>query len=860
MTKRLTGKNPLAYIGVEPLTPANTTQSKRNPTSNDFKGIEIGDIWVNTATDQVWLLASKADNNAIWVEIGTSSGVGASDFVTDVGTAVVDAFGVIQVKGGSLITTDALVANTVTISLDSGTDGQIIIGSTSGSSAYGDLTSTGGTITVTEGPNTLNIEANTTGFASSYPTDSGTALPVAGILNVIGDANLTTSGSGNTVSVGLLNGTDGQVLIGGGSDAEWANITSLGGTITVTNSANSINLESTDSGANDFVTDSGTATQAFNSLNVFGDSALISTEGAGDTVEIIHASGLNGQVVIGATSGSAAFATLTSSGGTVVFTPGPNTLNLEATGVGGGASTFNTDGAPATEALGAITMAGGTLITTSGAGSTVTFDLDSGTDGQLIIGSSIGVPAYANLTSMDGSVVITNGHNSINLAATGTGGGASSFPTDSGTAIEIGGDLNINGGSNINTSGLANTVIINLSNSPSVSGTITAGNGLTVSAGGIDSTGTTRLRSLSNGLLRANAGGFIGASNGTNGQLMIGGGTLPNWANLTSSDSSITITNGANSIDLKASGVGASKITVFNTSGTWTKSAGTNMVTVLGWHGGGGGASGSKGTALGNSGGGGGGAQGSVFYFTVPAIFCGAAETVTVGVGGTGGAAIATNNTQGDDGNPGTPSLFGKISMPQLASQGLADPSQNYAGGQAGFLYDSSNSLYTGGTNGPVGVAIAGATPNSTVTVARSGGTGGSIGNGSNGTNLGGVIIGQYIQYKTLLGTGGGGGGAVAFSGGKGGAVIGFDGSTVIYPGAVANANGANSPISGGLIFGGFGGGGGNGQIGATQAIKGGNGGFAGGGGGGGGACSNTGTASGAGGNGGNGIIIVIEW
>lgn len=46
----------------------------------------------------------------------------------------------------------------------------------------------------------------------------------------------------------------------------------------------------------------------------------------------------------------------------------------------------------------------------------------------------------------------------------------------------------------------------------------------------------------------------LGASNGSNGQILIGGGTKPVWANITSTDSSVTITNGANSIDLSASG------------------------------------------------------------------------------------------------------------------------------------------------------------------------------------------------------------------------------------------------------------------------------------------------------------------
>lgn len=53
--------------------------------------------------------------------------------------------------------------------------------------------------------------------------------------------------------------------------------------------------------------------------------------------------GTNGQVLLGATGADAAFATLTSSGGTITFTPGANSLNLEANGgiTGPGSSTDN---------------------------------------------------------------------------------------------------------------------------------------------------------------------------------------------------------------------------------------------------------------------------------------------------------------------------------------------------------------------------------------------------------------------------------------------------------------------------------------------------------------------------------------
>lgn len=64
--------------------------------------------------------------------------------------------------------------------------------------------------------------------------------------------------------------------------------------------------------------------------------------------------GNNGQVLIGATGADPAFATLTSTGGTVTFTPGANTLNLEVTA--GGALTLTGNSGTATESAGNINV------------------------------------------------------------------------------------------------------------------------------------------------------------------------------------------------------------------------------------------------------------------------------------------------------------------------------------------------------------------------------------------------------------------------------------------------------------------------------------------------------------------------
>lgn len=171
-----------------------------------------------------------------------------------------------------------------------------------------------------------------------FITDSGTATSNNQTINLSGGGNIETVGSGNTVTVRLTNGTDGQVLIGGGTQPEWRNITSNDSTVIITNGPNSIDLAAsgggTASGANTFITDSGTATAFNQEVNFFGIFP-ITTGATGNAVFTSLENGNNGQVLIGGGSGPE-WRNLTSTGGTVAITNGPNSINLEVVGGGGG--------------------------------------------------------------------------------------------------------------------------------------------------------------------------------------------------------------------------------------------------------------------------------------------------------------------------------------------------------------------------------------------------------------------------------------------------------------------------------------------------------------------------------------------
>lgn len=399
MSKRLTGLNPLAYIGVEPLTPPQMYIATRPPTVNDSRNFNLGDLWVDKENENLYVLVSLSQGQAIWI---TSSG--ATTFETDNGSAT-DIGGVVALLGdGTTITTAATAANEVTFSLTQGLDGQLLIGADGASAQWADVTSADNSVLITPGINTLDLTVDP--------------------------------------SVVIGNGTNGQLLIGGGSAPAWASLTS-DGSIIITPGVNTLQISAPNAtGVTTLTADSGTATQAAGNIDVLGDGATITTSGATDTLTVALTNGTDGQLLIGG-GANAVWANLTSSGGTVVITEGVNTINLEATGGGSsGASTFITDSGNALENLGDITIAGGNNISTSGAGQTVTINvadttnhclqvgnasgsltsLAAATNGQIPIGRTGLDPVLATITAGSG-VSILNASGSITISAAGGGSG-----------------------------------------------------------------------------------------------------------------------------------------------------------------------------------------------------------------------------------------------------------------------------------------------------------------------------------------------------------------------------------------------------------------------------------------------------
>lgn len=201
--------------------------------------------------------------------------------------------------------------------------------------------------------------------------------------------------------------------------------------------------------------------------------------GSGAAAVTPLAVGTNGQVLLGSTGADPVFATLTSSNSSITFTPGAGSLSLQA-----GATvplSFTTDSGTATPALNALAVVGGTAIDTSGAGATLTVAFD-----------------VTELPALPTSIT-----------------------TDSGTVTPALNTFAVLGGSNIATSGSGANLTIDLDNSPSVSGSLTAGTTVTATLGAITAT--------NGNLVLGTAGNKLSIATGANasvGTATLTGGTV----------------------------------------------------------------------------------------------------------------------------------------------------------------------------------------------------------------------------------------------------------------------------------------------------------------------------------------------
>jgi hypothetical protein len=480
-------KSGLAYLGVAAPFPPNFRYEDRAPTPNDYAGFVISEIWLVKYTEDIYMLTDKRNKVSTWTLLTGGSG------------------SITQVDGGTNVTTVNATGPTVTVNLDdnivlagdltltagdatiaslaegvvqsdssgllfanSGADGQVMIGNTSGAPAWHTLTSSDGTVVFSVGPATLDLRSTGGGGGgglTSMPTDSGTAtVSGTGTIDVLGGTNLNTVASGaSVVSINLDNdvGVSGYLQAGttvtAGTDLISTGATTVGTTLTVSSLGLGV-VQSSASGV--FSSSVGTVGQLLISSGSGAPAWANLTAGTNVTIDDTTSPG---QITISSSGGAGGVSQV--DGGTNITTVNPTgptvTVNLDnnvslvgsltagtsvtaTTSIVAGttiSATGNIDSVSGSLSAGTTVTAGTDLIVGSDAtinGNLITpaigpgvaqisslgqFSASEGTDGQLLIGSHLGAPTWANITSTSGTVAITNGPNTINIEAIGGGGG-----------------------------------------------------------------------------------------------------------------------------------------------------------------------------------------------------------------------------------------------------------------------------------------------------------------------------------------------------------------------------------------------------------------------------------------------------
>ncbi|MDP1614500.1 MAG: hypothetical protein Q8L68_01745, partial [Methylococcales bacterium] len=505
-----------------------------------------GDPKFSTVTSSGSTLAVTVGPNSLNVDIRAPVTVpfGGS------GRSVLTTFGVLIGEGSNNVNVTA-----------AGSSGQILIASTTGDPKFSTITSSGGTVTFTVGPNSLNVEV----IASSLSFVNPWNVPLGGT----GRTVLTTFGvligeGSNNVNVTAA-GTSGQLLIASTTgDPKFSTITSSGGTVTFTVGPNSLNVEvnaSTLSFVNPWNVPMGGTGRTV--LTTFG--VLI---GEGSNNVNVTAAGTSGQILIASTTGDPKFSTITSSGGTVTFTVGPNSLNVEV--IASSLSFVNPWNVPLGGTGRSVLTTFGVLI---GEGSNNVNVTAAGTSGQILIASTTGDPKFSTVTSSGSTLAVTVGPNSLNVDISAPvkvpfGGSGRSVLTTFGVLIGEGSN-NVN----VTAAGTSGQILIasttgdpKFSTITSSGGTVTftvGPNSLNIEVNVTSSTFFNPLQVANGGTGRTiltTFGVLIGEGSnrvnvtaaGTSGQILIASTTGdPKFSTVTSSGGTVTFTVGPNSLNVE---------------------------------------------------------------------------------------------------------------------------------------------------------------------------------------------------------------------------------------------------------------------------------------------------------------------
>jgi hypothetical protein len=243
---------------------------------------------------------------------------------------------------------------------------------------------------------TLNITA-ASAVATSYTEDSGSATPLANVLQIRGGTGISTIGSSNIVTIDATGAVATDYVANTGSAVPSSNSLSvLGGTgIATTGSGHTLTIATAGDVPVSFVEGTGTATPSLGVINILGGPG-ITTSGSLNTVTIDTVSSIPTSFTEDTGTASATAGVLKIVGGPGVVTAGSgNTVTISAGGIT--ATSFVEDSGTATPALDILNVVGGASIVTSGSGNTVTIASNNETQGTATYNVDGTIAIYQNI-------------------------------------------------------------------------------------------------------------------------------------------------------------------------------------------------------------------------------------------------------------------------------------------------------------------------------------------------------------------------------------------------------------------------------------------------------------------------------
>lgn len=227
MTDLFANMNYSAFTGTNSTNPFILHFDTRDPTVYDVN-YPVQKEWLNTTTENLWILKGFTTTAGVvyaaWVDI-TSGTTNTESLTGNSGGAVfVDGSNNINVIGDT--TTINIVGVPGTHTLTASTGGSVATTYTGDSGtavpSAGNLNILGGTgCSTTASGSTVTVNVDAT-VATSYVTNSGTATPAANVLNVLGSGAVTTSGSGSTITItssgGVVSWTDKNISFAAASN------------------------------------------------------------------------------------------------------------------------------------------------------------------------------------------------------------------------------------------------------------------------------------------------------------------------------------------------------------------------------------------------------------------------------------------------------------------------------------------------------------------------------------------------------------------------------------------------------------------------------------------------------------------